>query len=133
MIVREAKPSDISEILEIINQEEDERVFTYDDTSIVKSYVLDYMGEVIGTAVYYTQDSECYVGIILRKDHRGKGLGSFLLKESLRMFAHKSVLARINKYNFPSKRFFKKNGFKLLKYDGEDEIYIHENSKEIRR
>ncbi len=133
MIVREARSSDIPEILDIINQEDDERVFTYDDTRIVKSYVLDYMGNVIGTAVYYTQDSEYYVGIILKKEHRGKGLGSFLLKESLRMFAQETILAKINRYNFPSKRFFKKNGFKLLKYDGEDEIYIHENSKEIRR
>lgn len=131
MIVREAKSSDISEILEIINQETDERVFTYDDTKILKLYVLDYMGEIIGTVVYYTQDSENYVGIILKKEFSGEGLGTFLLKESLRMFAHGSVLARIHRYNYSSKRFFKKNGFRLLRYDGEYEIYIYKDPKEI--
>ena len=133
MIVREARAEDFPQILEILNTENDEKIFTEDESLIVKSYVLDCGGSVLGTAVYYTQDKEHYVGIIVHKESRRKGLGSFLLKESLRLFGERKILARINKFNYSSKRFFKKNGFKFLRYEDEDEVYyyIPEHTKNI--
>jgi RimJ/RimL family protein N-acetyltransferase len=73
-------------------------------------YLIESDDEILGT-IYLTKRRE--VGISVFKEHRGKGIGDWALKE-LQKKHPGPLYANINPANTPSKRFFEGHGFKHI-------------------
>lgn len=65
-------------------------------------------------SVYLSKNDE--IGISLVEDVQGKNIGSAVLKLIMEKNPRERFLANINPNNFNSKKFFEKNGFKLIQY-----------------
>jgi UDP-2,4-diacetamido-2,4,6-trideoxy-beta-L-altropyranose hydrolase len=80
--------------------------------------VLEIDKKTVGYCRLDVQDSKYIVSIAIDPDHHGKGLGTFLLGESLHQLnLDKTVLATVRKDNPASLRIFEKNGFIPVKDD----------------
>lgn len=56
------------------------------------------------------------IGIWIKKNMKGKGVGTIALKLLIKKNPNLRYLANISPQNKESERFFKKNGFKLIQY-----------------
>jgi len=66
----------------------------------------------------YKKKGECEISIVLKKEYRGKGLGSFFLQKALQFASERGFfeyVAFIKSFNAPSKALFQKAGFVLEK------------------
>ncbi|MGV2939331.1 arsinothricin resistance N-acetyltransferase ArsN1 family A [Mesobacillus sp. LC4] len=100
IIIREASPEDVGEILTIYNEGISDRIATLETTTKDKAYMIDWLnkhadrykvivaeldGKVIGWASLNPYNSrEAYNGVAdlsvyIKRDYRGKGIGSKLL------------------------------------------------------
>lgn len=76
------------------------------------------IGEVVGYCRYDKNDDGLLVSIALSENVQGKGLGQFLLSESLNFLPTGSVVyATILKQNIGSKKLFERNDFTLVSED----------------
>ncbi len=81
-------------------------------------YVLEVGNKTVGYCRLDFQNDKYIVSIAIDPDHHGKGLGTFLLGESLRQLSPgKTILATVKKDNPASLRIFEKNGFIPVKDD----------------
>lgn len=85
-----------------------------------KWYVIVECKKNVGS-VYLTKDNE--IGIFLKKDLQGKGIGMNVLKLLMEKNPRARYLANINPKNKKSIQFFKNNGFKLIQHTYELEKY----------
>lgn len=75
-------------------------------------------GEVVGYCRYDKNDEGVLVSIALSENVQGKGLGQFLLSESLRLLPTGTlVLATVLRQNLGSKKLFERNDFTLVRED----------------
>ena len=65
-------------------------------------------------SVYLTKQDE--IGIIIKKEYQKEGIGKTVLGLIINQNPRKRYLANIAIKNIHSKRFFKKNGFKLIQH-----------------
>lgn len=86
-----------------------------------KWYVIVESEEDIGS-VYHTKNNE--IGIFLKKDIQGKGIGGKALKLLMEKNPNSRYLANVNPKNKKSIQFFKNNGFKLIQHTYELEKNI---------
>ena len=79
----------------------------------------------------FDEEKNMYVvSIAINHNNQGKGLGNYLLRESLQRFASKKdILAEIRKGNIYSIRVFQKNNFRIYKEDARN-YYLKYGSKE---
>ena len=78
-----------------------------------KWYIIIQKNKKIGS-VYLTEMNE--IGLFLKKDAQGKGLGQKSLELLMKLNPRNRYLANISPKNKNSIRFFKKNNFKLIQY-----------------
>lgn len=78
-----------------------------------KWYIIYYNNGKSGS-IYLSKQNE--IGIFIKKDMQGKGIGTGALKLIMKKNVSKRYLANISPKNKKSIEFFKKNGFKLLQY-----------------
>jgi pseudaminic acid synthase len=146
--VREAKQSDALSILEIRNSEEtraqslkNQEFITKEDHTVWfkaqygtegsenKCYVIEDERQVVGYCRFDKREGNVFeVSIAVASGHSGKGLGSFLLAESLEWFCAKvkgEVRATIRKNNTASVRLFEKRGFRFVSEDSVSIIYAY--------
>ena len=71
-------------------------------------------------SVYLTEMNE--IGLFLKKDVQGKGLGQKSLELLMKLNPRNRYLANVNQNNKNSIRFFKKNKFKQIQNTYELEI-----------
>ena len=76
-------------------------------------YIINFGIKKIGS-ISLTLEHE--IGIWIKKDMQGKGIGSKVLKLLIKENPNLRYLANINPKNKESIKFFKKNGFKLIQY-----------------
>lgn len=90
-----------------------------------RCFVLQESNNVVGYCRYDLDENGQYVisiGII--PDFQGKGAGQILLQSSKsEIDSSRSLLAVVKKNNIASARFFLKNGFRLVKDEGETSHY----------
>ncbi len=91
--------------------------------------VAELKGEIVGECeiVLKQEGKEKYgiVGIIVKREHRRKGIGSSLLKkatEKAKELKISTLVAEVDKSNKPAIQFFKKEGFKEKK-NGEKIVF----------
>lgn len=78
-----------------------------------KWYVIVECGKTVGS-VYLTKNDE--IGIFIKKDTQGKGIGFKALKLLMEKNPRTRYLANVNPKNKRSMQFFKDNGFNLIQY-----------------
>ena len=78
-----------------------------------KWYVVNLDGKKVGS-VYLSKQDE--IGIFLKKDIQGKGLGKYTLNILKKKNPRKRFIANINPKNKNSAKFFRQNGFKLIQH-----------------
>lgn len=92
-------------------------------------FVLECQGTPQGYCRFdWNEESKCFfLSIALSPALRGKGLGSFLLRESLAQLSSEArkIVARVKKSNAVSQTFFEKNGFEKEREDEGVIIYAH--------
>lgn len=79
----------------------------------VKWYVIVECEKRVGF-IYLTKDSE--IGIFLKKDLQGRGIGFNALKLLMEKNPRNRYLANVNPKNKKSIQFFKNNGFRLIQH-----------------
>jgi len=79
----------------------------------VKWYVIVECEKRVGS-IYLTKDSE--IGIFLKKDLQGRGIGFNALKLLMEKNPRNRYLANVNPKNKKSIQFFKNNGFRLIQH-----------------
>jgi len=130
-------PQDLEEVFRI-NQEN----FTTDAWSrfafekefqnkFSKKFVLELKGKVVGYIIYWVVGDEATImTFAIDKEHQGKGLGEFLLKESLKVIEAKRILLDVRKSNIRAINLYRKLGFKLVSErksyysDGENALFM---------
>jgi ribosomal protein S18 acetylase RimI-like enzyme len=81
-------------------------------------YVLERNKEVLGYCRFDAKGNERVVSIAISPKSHGKGLGSYLLQNSIRRLKNKkNITATISLDNEISLALFQKNGFKIIKKD----------------
>lgn len=84
----------------------------YSEKSDNVCFVIEEEGFVIGYCRLDLNNNNYLASIAIDPNHHGKGLGTYLLGESLRQFgSKKNILATVKKDNPASLRIFQKNGF----------------------
>ena len=78
-----------------------------------KWYVIVESEQDIGS-IYLTKDNE--IGIFIKKDDQGRGIGVKALKLLMEKNPRSRYLANINPKNKKSVQFFKNNGFNLIQH-----------------
>jgi ribosomal protein S18 acetylase RimI-like enzyme len=93
----------------------------YFDSSYNLCFVLKGVSQKVrGYCRFDLDDNGFLVSIAIGDGLQGKGLGHFLLSESLAQLpSSQKVLATIFKTNMGSLRLFEKNGFKIMNEDAE--------------
>ncbi|KKW23536.1 MAG: FlaR protein (FlaR) [Parcubacteria group bacterium GW2011_GWA2_51_12] len=87
--------------------------------------ILENEGQVIGYCRFdRAEDGFFRVSIVVKPGLQGKGLGSMLLGEGLKLLGKSGYSAKISKTNEPSLRLFKKFGFQV---SGEDDKFYFLN------
>lgn len=76
-------------------------------------YIIFFKNKKVGS-VYLTKQNE--IGIFLKKEIHGKGIGSAALKLLIKSNPRSRYLANISPRNTKSTRFFMNHGFKLIQY-----------------
>ena len=87
-----------------------------------KWYVIEDSEKDVGS-IYLTKDNE--IGIFVKKDIQGKGIGFNSLKLLIEKNPRSRYLANVNPKNKKSIQFFKNNGFSLIQYTYELENPRH--------
>lgn len=90
-----------------------------------KWYIVNLEGKKVGS-VYLSKQDE--IGIFLKKDIQGKGLGKYALNILKKKNPRKRFIANVNPKNKNSAKFFRQNGFKLIQHTYELE---ERNDKKI--
>lgn len=75
--------------------------------------IIKYGTQRVGS-IYLSKNDE--IGIFLKKQFHGKNIGQSSLELFIKTNPRKRYLANVNPKNTKSKKFFKKNGFKLIQY-----------------
>lgn len=78
-----------------------------------KWYIIYYKNQKAGS-VYLTKQNE--IGIFIKKNMQGKKIGETALHMLIRDNPRSKYFANVNPKNYRSIKFFKRNGFKLIKY-----------------
>jgi len=78
-----------------------------------KWYIVQLKNEKVGS-IYLSKQNE--IGIFLKNDIQGKGIGKKALKLLMKHNPRSRYLANINPKNKKSIEFFQKNGFKLIQH-----------------
>ena len=78
-----------------------------------KWYVVNLDGKKVGS-VYLSKQDE--IGIFLKKDIQGKGVGKYALNILKKKNPRKRFIANVNPKNKNSAKFFRQNGFKLIQH-----------------
>lgn len=78
-----------------------------------KWYVVNLDGKKVGS-VYLSKQDE--IGIFLKKDIQGKGVGKYALNILMKKNPRKRFIANVNPKNKNSAKFFRQNGFKLIQH-----------------
>jgi len=78
-----------------------------------KWYIIQLKNQKVGS-IYLSKQNE--IGIFLKEDMQGKGVGKKALKLLTKHNPRSRYLANINPKNRKSIEFFKKNDFKLIQY-----------------
>lgn len=78
-----------------------------------KWYIIEDFEKEVGS-VYLTKNDE--IGIFLKKDLQGKGIGFNVLKLLIEKNPRTKYLANVNPKNKKSIEFFKNNGFNLIQH-----------------
>ena len=78
-----------------------------------KWYIIYYYNKKSGS-IYLSKQNE--IGIFLKKEIQGKGIGTKALELIMKKNGSKRYLANISPKNKKSIEFFKKHGFKLVQY-----------------
>lgn len=102
-----------------------------------KAKMFDYYGvykesELIGFMLL-KEDKDLWIKhILIDKNYRGKELGKILLKKAEEIAKKKKfkLKTEVIKENKKAKKFFLKNGFKLIRFDLEENQYILEKDYE---
>lgn len=83
--------------------------------------VLEYRGQVVAYCRidYQEKEGAFEVSIAVDSTLQGRGLGTKILMESVKLFAHRPLLAHIKKGNAISLRLFEKQGFAITGEGGE--------------
>lgn len=75
--------------------------------------IIKYGTQRVGS-IYLSKNDE--IGIFLKKQFHGKNIGQSSLELFIKMNPRKRYMANVNPKNTKSKKFFKKNGFRLIQY-----------------
>ena len=78
-----------------------------------KWYIIFHKNKKIGS-IYLTEMNE--IGLFLKKDVQGKGLGQKSLELLMKLNPRNRFLANVSPKNKKSTQFFKKNKFKLIQH-----------------
>lgn len=78
-----------------------------------KWYVVTLEGKKVGS-IYLSKQNE--IGIFLKKNIQGKGIGKYALELLKKKNPRKRFLANVNPKNKNSAKFFRQNGFKLIQH-----------------
>lgn len=91
----------------------DEHVKFVKSKPYAKWYIVYHNNDKIGSA-YLTRQNE--IGIFLKKEAHGKGIGSAVLETIMEKNGPGRYLANISPRNKKSIKFFKKHGFELIQH-----------------
>ncbi|MFA6551014.1 MAG: GNAT family N-acetyltransferase [Patescibacteria group bacterium] len=73
---------------------------------------------------FTVKENKHFVSIAINQDNQGRGLGSLLLSQSIKMCPGvKEIIAEIRKNNPTSLKFFQRNNFKLYEKAGKNIIF----------
>lgn len=143
ILIREANMNDLEPIMNIYNQGIEDRIATLESETKDLSYMKDWFdqhkgrykiivaeqeGHILGWSSINQYSSRCaYAGvgdlsIYIARDHRGKGVGSLLLKE-IEKHAIENGFYKIILFTFP----FNEMGQALYKKNGYREVGIFKN------
>lgn len=78
-----------------------------------KWYIIKFNDENAGS-IYLTKNNE--IGIFIKKDVQGRGIGNDAMKLLINSNPRKRYLANVSPKNLKSSNFFEKNGFKLIQH-----------------
>ncbi|NPB07186.1 MAG: ribosomal protein S18-alanine N-acetyltransferase [Aquificae bacterium] len=82
-----------------------------------RPFVLEEDGKVVGYAFFWVVGDEAtLLSFAVERSKRGRGYGTFLIKESIRRLSGvKRVLLDVRKSNLPAINLYRKLGFKTVK------------------
>jgi N-acetylglutamate synthase-like GNAT family acetyltransferase len=110
-------PADQPHCLEICDPNERKLFEDYLATNPSTFYVLEHNQQILGAGGYVLSDNATQANLIwgtIRKDHRGQGLGRFLLMYRLREIAKANTVQTVRVETSPNTApFFEKQGFKI--------------------
>lgn len=78
-----------------------------------KWYVVNLDGKKVGSDYLSKQDE---IGIFLKKDIQGKGVGKYALSILKKKNPRKRFIVNVNPKNKNSAKFFRQNGFELIQH-----------------
>jgi len=94
----------------------------------IRLYLLKIGYEDIGVLKYKIHKNEASIGIVLKPEMRGKGVGNLILKKSSDQFikdhSNMKIIAKIKNSNIVSIRSFKKANFTELTRDNEKTVLV---------
>lgn len=136
MQIKSLTERDIPAFIELWNQNYEvltssNFLMTYDKALAgFKQKMFDYFGlfdrdKLVGFALYKDiMDDTWLKHLLIGKKFRKKGNGALLLGETLKKYPKKKVKTEVLFSNVPAKKFFIKNGFRLVKEDYKNKQFI---------
>lgn len=129
MIIRKLTEQDIPSFVDLWNQDFElltsSKFLMTTDKALAgfKQNMFDYYGlfdpdKLIGFILYQVINRNVWIKhVLVHKDHRKKGNGSFLLLKTLKKYEGKEIKTEVLFENSLAKKFFIDNSFKIIKKD----------------
>lgn len=136
MKVRQLTEKDISSFVTLWNQDYEllttrKFIMTLDKALTgFRQKMFDYYGLfendiLVGFILYQLINKDMWIKhLLVHKDYRNKGMGKYLLLETLKKYKEKVIKADVLFENFSAKKFFEKNGFRVINKNIKEKGYI---------
>lgn len=101
------------------------------DNKYSRRFVLELNGKVVGYIIYWVvQDEATIMTFAVDREHQNRGLGEYLLKETIKRVSANRILLDVRKTNIKAIKLYRKLGFRLVSErkayysDGENALFM---------
>lgn len=101
------------------------------DNKYSRRFVLELNGKVVGYIIYWVvQDEATIMTFAVDREYQNRGLGEYLLKETIKRVSANRILLDVRKTNIKAIKLYRKLGFRLVSErkayysDGENALFM---------
>ncbi len=101
------------------------------DNKYSRRFVLELNGKVVGYIIYWVvQDEATIMTFAVDREYQNRGLGEYLLKETIKRVSANRILLDVRKTNIKAIKLYRKLGFRLISErkayysDGENALFM---------